>query len=123
MHMDEITNQLKSVAGQIADWQSKMQLSDTELCWRFAGLGCFIDDVPLKHLAGRFGVRSLFGNFISVRGANRFANSQGPRHHFPSFVASQLPHFRTSVINAPNLARGGHDEIHEHSTCGAANDC
>lgn len=27
---------------------------------RFAGLGCFIDDVPPKHLAGRFGVRSSF---------------------------------------------------------------
>lgn len=54
-------------------------------------------DLPDYHLAGRFGVRSLFGNFISVRGGNRSANFHGPRHDFPSFVASQLPHFKVSV--------------------------
>lgn len=39
-------------------------------------------------------------------------------------IAEQPPfvHFKFSVLNAPNLDRGGHDEIHETPTFGTSDD-
>ena len=66
---------------------------------RFAGLGCFIDDVPPKHLAGRFGVRSSFRAIdgIGKRSSAPLAQSNHSlRNRAQQCLAKGNSHFRKS---------------------------
>lgn len=81
---------------------------------RIHGRGLFLAargyDLPDYHLAEAL---IGFGHFSNLRRQpRRQAHADLPKRHF-----------KLSVINAPNLDRGEHDEIHEHSTSGEANDC
>lgn len=76
----------------------------------------------LPRLGGGFGPRPF--RAADGRCANTFlANIQCRRQGILKRSAERLPrHSQFSRLNAINLDRGGHDEIHEHSASGAAND-
>ena len=90
---------------------------------RFAGLGCFIDVVPLKYLAGAFTGAGPFHGIGKRLTAPLASINHETADHLLHYRAEPLKrHFRFSRLNAPNLDRGEHDEIHETHTSGAAND-
>lgn len=69
---------------------------------RFAGLGCFIDVVPPKHLAGRFGVRSSFRAIdgIGKRSTAPLANTNHSlRNRAQQCLAKGYSHFPMSFRN------------------------
>jgi len=106
-----------------ARWQGRIHVGAVgEVMFGCSRLLRLLTDLPETSRGVGLGAFSQFAGIGERSTALHATEHSSLKSHFKRVSEANPGHFQVSRLNAPNLDRGGHDEIHETPTFGATHD-